>query len=199
MLFPGGDLPLPGDRLGGVDHPASGIGVVREIAQHPVLVLAGAARRVRRGVVDMRPVGGPVAGQHEGDFGAAALDLLARRLQAARAGGAGLVDRRARNVVGAHHRGHPGQAEEALALRHREPEHAVVDLVERDIAAGELVARHMGDVLHAVQMRQAALPACERGAPVNPVRDISVVHLVPPSNPVRGAAAYPLHLAALWP
>ena len=175
------DLPLARDRLGGVDHPAFGVGIVGEVAQHPVLVRAGAARRVRRGIVDMRAVRRPVARHRERDLGTAGLDLLARRLQAARAGRAGMVDRGAGNVVGAHHPGHPRQTEEALLLRHRQPEHAVIDLVERDAAALQLAARGVGEEFHAVQMREPALPARERRAPVNAVGNVSVMHgAVPP-------------------
>ena len=185
VLLLGGDLPLPRDRLGGVDHPALGVGVVGKITEHPVLVLAGSARGVRRWVVDMRAVGGPVAGHRERDIRAAALDLLARRLEAACARRAGLVDGGPRNAVGAHHRGHPRQAEEALPLRDRQAEHAVVDLVERDVAALQFVARHTGEEFHAVEMRQASLPACERRAPVNAVGDVSVAHLAVPPISVR--------------
>ena len=194
MLLLGGDLPLAGDRLGGVDHPALRVGVVGEVAQHPVLVRAGPARRVRRGVVDVRAVRRPVARHRERDRGAAGLDLLARRLQAARAGRAGMVDRGAGNVVGAHHPGHPGQAEEALLLRHREAEHAVIDLVERDAAALQLAARGVGEELHAVQMREPALPARERRAPVNAVGNVSVVHVAVP--PVRAPSSGPSRAGA---
>ena len=58
------------------------------------------------------------------------------------------------DVVGAHHRGHPGQAPERLLLRNRDAEHAEVDLVGRNVAAGELPRGDPGREGQAVQMRE---------------------------------------------
>jgi hypothetical protein len=99
FLAPEHDLVLLGGReaargrhvLGGVDHRVRPERVAVEVAEHPVLVRAGAARSLRIRVVEVGAVRRAVAGESQRDVGHAGLDLLRGGEQDAHAVAQGMI------------------------------------------------------------------------------------------------------------
>ena len=108
MLFLCADAVLAGDVFRGIDHRMSAQWIATEVVHHPVFGRPRAAGRLCVGVIKVRAVGGPVAGDRQRRCRKTGFDLLHSRQQYPRAGGASLVDGRACDMTRSQQAHKPG-------------------------------------------------------------------------------------------
>jgi hypothetical protein len=170
------DLEALGSVLRRVDHGVLRERIVAEVVERPFLGQAVAARRAGVRVVHDGAVGHAVGAHHQGAAGAALGDFRRRHLQRPRAGGAGLLHRRAGHVFQAEQAGQPGQAVEAARLRIGDAEDAEIDLLPGNALVFEEPVADRGGQPDAVQVGQRALPPGEGRGPVAAVGNECVCH-----------------------